>query len=118
MNSIKITERQLQRRVVDAAQALGWTVYHPQYSIGSTPGYPDLTLVSPAHQLVLWIELKVGTNQPTAAQVEWLRTLHMAGQHVAVIRETDHDHAVLMEILTGELRHLELVCGVYGLEQS
>lgn len=115
-SELKITERQLQKRVTDAAQALGWTVFHPRYSIGSDPGYPDLTLVSPDHQAVLWLELKVGRNHPTAAQRAWLTLLHAAGQRVAVLRESDHDHQVLLELLTGEVRHLELANGVYGLE--
>lgn len=118
MTALKITEKQLQKRVVDAANLMGWTVFHPRYSIGSDPGYPDLTLVSPDLRAVLWLELKVGKNRPTVTQAAWLRTLHRAGQRVAVIRETDHDHAVLLELLTGEYRHLDLVDGVYGLEAS
>ena len=113
--AIKITERQLQKRVTDAAQALGWTCYHTRYSLGSEAGFPDLACFHPEHG-ALYLELKVGRNHPTAAQRAWLTLLYAAGQRVAVLRESDHDHQVLLELLTGEARHLELADGVYGLE--
>lgn len=113
--TIKITEKALQLRVTNAAQALGWEYHHETNSFGTRPGWPDLALFHPDHG-ALYLELKVGTRKVTDAQASWLRTLHRAGQRVAVIRETDHDHHVLMEFLTGDYRHLDLVDGVYGLD--
>ena len=112
--AIRTTERQLQRRVTDAAGRLGWTWHHEANSFGSRPGWPDLALFHPEHG-ALYLELKVGKNRITAAQRAWLETLHAAGQRVAVIRETDEDHHVLLELLTGEYRHLDMAAGVYGL---
>ena len=112
---IRMTERQLQKRVTDALTLLNWRYRHETFSIGSEAGFPDLECFHEHHGL-LFLELKVGTNQPTAAQREWLEYLHRCGQRVAVIRETEHDHLVLMELLTGEFRHLELCEGVYGLK--
>ncbi len=114
---LTMTERDLQRQVTDAAARLGWTCYHTRYSIGSDAGYPDLALDHPEHG-ALYLELKVGTNPVTPAQRAWLQTLWEAGQHVAVIRETDHDHHVLLALLTGTWRHLEMVRGVYGWETA
>lgn len=110
-------ERDLQRQVTDAASRLGWRFHHEANSFGSRPGWPDLALFHPEHG-ALYLELKVGQRPVTAAQREWLQTLHACGQRVAVIRETDHDHHVLCELLTGEYRHLDLADGVYGLESS
>lgn len=113
---IKFTEKALQRRVTDALTALNWHYRHETFSIGSRAGFPDLECWHEEHESPLYLELKVGSNQVTEAQREWLQTLHQCGQHVAVIRETDHDHHVLCELLTGEFRHLEMVDGVYGLD--
>ena len=112
---MKINERHLQKRVTDAASRLGWRYHHEANSFGSRPGWPDLALFHPEHG-ALYLELKVGKNQPTMEQRAWLEWLHQCGQRVAVIRETDHDHQVLLELLTGESRHLDLCDGVYGLE--
>ena len=117
-SSLKITERELQKRVTDALSALGWHYRHETFSIGSRAGFPDLECWHSEHPSPLYLELKVGKNQPTTAQREWLQTLHACGQRVAVIRETDHDHHVLMELLAGEYRHLDMADGVYGLGEA
>lgn len=79
-----MTERDLQRNVVQLARDLGWgvsqaaatkvaaeaesygqpvppldgLVFHPRYSMGSEPGWPDLTLIRRRDQRLIFAELK------------------------------------------------------------
>jgi len=54
---------------------------------GARPGVPDLCLAWPAHGWHgLYIELKVGRNKPSAAQIDWLARLEAAGYRAVVCR--------------------------------
>ena len=74
-----MTESDLSRAVIELAELLGWRVYSIRNSrrgivqSATGPGYPDLTLVKPPR--VVFAELKVGRNRPTAAQEGWLEAL-------------------------------------------
>lgn len=61
--------------VVEAAERLGWLVYHTFDSRRSQPGYPDLTLVRASDGRLIHVELKRerGTFRPE--QVIWLGEL-------------------------------------------
>jgi hypothetical protein len=87
--AIPMSERDLQRYVLDVAQARGWLVYHTFDSRRSQPGFPDLVMLRAERQVVA--ELKVGRNEPTAAQEAWLDAFHEAGAQVCVWREGDLD---------------------------
>jgi hypothetical protein len=90
-----MSERDLQRYVLDVAKARGWITYHTFDSRRSQPGFPDLILLRGERQVVA--ELKVGNNKPTPAQEVWLDAFHAAGAQVCVWREGDLD--TIAEIL-------------------
>jgi hypothetical protein len=87
--AVPMSERDLQRYVLDVARARGWLVYHTFDSRRSQPGFPDLILLRADRQVVT--ELKVGRNKPTDAQELWLDAFHEAGAQVCVWREGDLD---------------------------
>lgn len=95
-----LSEKELQRCVIDTAHVFGWRVAHfrsvpvkrgPRV-IWETPvqadgaGFPDLVLV---RDEVLWIELKVGGNTLSATQADWLEALRAAGQEALVWTDAD-----------------------------
>jgi hypothetical protein len=80
------SEKQFMALVTDIAERLGWAVYHPFDSRRSTAGFPDLTLVRPPR--LVFVELKVGTYQPTDAQLAWLDLLAQCGVEAYVMRST------------------------------
>lgn len=72
------SEAEFQARVIDLAQGLGYVVYHTHDSRRSTAdGFPDLVLSRIPRLLVA--ELKVGANQPTPEQLDWLERFRAAG---------------------------------------
>lgn len=71
------SEEQFLRRIAREARDNGWLVFHAPSGVGSDPGYPDLHLVR-GGESIFW-ELKVGSERPTEAQVEWNRRLRAAG---------------------------------------
>lgn len=80
-----MNETDYQQRLIDAAHTLGWMAHHARPArtakgwrtpVVGDPGFPDLVLSKDGRVIVA--ELKVGTNQPTAAQRCWLDAL---GEH-------------------------------------
>jgi len=84
-----MTEAQLQTSVTQLAKALGWRVFHVTWSPGTTPGWPDLVLIHPTKQRVVFRELKATRGRLSAAQLLWLRDLTAAGQDADVWRPAD-----------------------------
>lgn len=72
------SEKDFMAGVLARAKRLGWRTYHTHDSRKSAAGYPDLTLVHLAHGLI-FAELKVPPNKPTAAQSAWLDELRATG---------------------------------------
>ena len=98
-----ITEAQLQTEVVRLARSLGWGVtqsarrkeleqlagfgvppdpidgliYHPRYSLGSEPGWPDLTLIRRRDRRLIFAELKAEKGRVSERQVEVLDLLRV-----------------------------------------
>jgi len=96
-----VTEAAFQRHVIDQARSLGWGVtlsarkamlaeaaqygveappldgliYHPHYSLGSEPGWPDLTLVRRRDRRLIFAELKSEKGVLSARQAEVLELL-------------------------------------------
>ena len=84
----KMTEAELQARVIALARALGWLEYHTFDSRRSRAGFPDLVLAHRTHG-VLFRELKRESLQPTNDQVLWLGLLGASGADAAVWRPSD-----------------------------
>lgn len=74
-----ITEKQLQHAIVEAAQMLGFRVYHTFLSIRSDPGFPDLVLLNPRQGRLIFVEVKGENGRLSTAQSEWLADLQAVG---------------------------------------
>ena len=75
-----VSETEFQSQVIDLAEWCGWLVQHTHDSRRgptSGSGFPDLVMVKEG--VILWRELKVGKNQPTAKQSEWGDRIRRAG---------------------------------------
>ena len=51
MTGVGLTEADVQRGLIEAAQTGGWLVYHTHDSRRSRKGFPDLVLVRPPKHL-------------------------------------------------------------------
>lgn len=85
-----MTEKTLQKRCELALRELGCYVYHPYDSRKSSPGYPDITAVSPDGRLGFF-ELKTEKGRLSEYQGRWLNRLAKTDVTVAVIRPSDYD---------------------------
>jgi len=108
------SERELQEALVEwadlqpgPAQML-FAIPNGQYRPGQPPepglkaGVPDLCLPWPDEDDgVLFIELKVGSNDTTSAQDEWIDDLIAAGNRVEVVRRLDR----AIEIIQDHISH-------------
>ena len=74
-------EADFQASVIELAGVLGWLGFHVHNSRGSSPGFPDLTLVR--GDRLLFAEVKrSGRHKPTGPQTAWLAALDQA-EHVS-----------------------------------
>lgn len=78
-NSVKESGRGgFQDEVTKGFRDAGFSfVYHTHDSRHSPKGYPDLSILDSEFHLV--IELKVGDNKPSDAQIAWLKAFRKAG---------------------------------------
>ena len=93
----KQTEAEFMAQIVQLARMLGWMVYHTHTSKDSPEGFPDLIMVKGNVQIAA--ELKVGDNQPTAAQQKWLDALGRAGALVYVWRPIESHWKEIQKVL-------------------
>lgn len=92
---MRITEKEWQRTVLDAASYAGWTCYHTFDSRRSAPGFPDLVIVKDGRMLAL--ELKTETGKTTPAQERWLEILGaVPGITARVARPSDWDDVLVL----------------------
>ena len=78
-----MSERDLQRAVMDLAALKGWKPYSiPDSRRATSAGYPDLTLARPGR--LVFAELKAHRGRLSPAQYDWLGTLKSAGAEVYV----------------------------------
>jgi len=96
-----INERELQAAVITLARSLGWgitqsaakaiateadqygvtppplegLIYHPRYSLGSEPGWPDLTLMRRRDRRLVFAELKTEKGRLSDRQLEVMALL-------------------------------------------
>jgi len=94
----KVTERQFQAQVEKYLRLMGWIVFHTRYSIGSSPGFPDICACR-AGRLAM-IELKIATGKISPAQAEWGEALAGVGGTVEyhLIRATDDGWAFIEQM--------------------
>lgn len=79
-------EKQFQAWLMQEAKGRGWRAYHTHDSRKSVAGFPDTVLV---RERVVWAELKLDGEEPSAAQLNWLEDLEAAGEEVYVWRPAD-----------------------------
>lgn len=120
-----MTEATLQTEVIRQARGLGWGVtlsarkamleevaqygvtappldgliYHPRYSLGSEPGWPDLTLVRRRDRRLLFAELKSEKGFLSTRQAEVLELLEEVGMEVHIWRPSDLSSGRIAEVL-------------------
>lgn len=93
-----MTEKALQKAVIQLAHLLGWACAHFRPAMTRrgrwvTPveadgkGWPDLVLVKPGR--CLFRELKTDNGRLGSEQASWLERLQLAGQNACVWRTAD-----------------------------
>lgn len=88
-------EKDWQAKIVRAAHAAGWGVYHTYDSRRSMAGFPDLVLWHGGHGVIAFREIKTNTGKVAPAQEQLLLSLRFAGADVEVWRfPMDWDRAV------------------------
>jgi hypothetical protein len=78
------SEKAFQADVEKFARKHGWKVYHTRDSRKSAFGFPDMVLLR--GPVIIVAELKVGRNEPTAEQSEWLEAFRAADVQAVVWR--------------------------------
>lgn len=78
-----ISEKDFQDAVKALAKRNGWRVHHHTISLKSAAGWPDLTMVRGGR--LIFAELKVGGNKPTADQLNWICDLGQVAGVVACV---------------------------------
>jgi hypothetical protein len=99
----RLTEKQWQAAIVATAKQFSWSVYHTEYSIRSTPGFPDLVLVKPPR--VIFAELKTASPNSRVSQHQqaWLDLLgDCDGVETYLWRDGTDDIEDIARILMGE----------------
>ena len=87
---LPMTEKDVERHVVDAAKQFGWARYHTHRSDYSPAGWPDEVLVRPPRMVIA--ELKGRKKDPSPKQQEWINLLRqIPGLEVHVWRPDDLD---------------------------
>lgn len=100
----RLTEKQFSRQIKDMASALGWTrIYHTTYSLGSDPGYPDLTISGKRGCGTVFIEVKGGTGKSKVSleQEQYCRDIQVGGTHAYIA--FPKDVRAVEALLRGEL---------------
>lgn len=105
-----LTEKQFQNQVIEIAGYHGFKrVHHETFSMGTKPGYPDLTLVNTEYGGVVWLELKGKKGTVSGHQKAWIRDLQLAGQHAYIAFPEDIE--TVQMILRGDYPPPEPVTG-------
>jgi len=89
-----ILEGDLQKSIIEYAEAMGWEVVHINDSRRQkATGLPDLLMIRAPR--MVWAELKRepgaggNKNAPTTHQVWWMNELKLSGQEVHLWRPSD-----------------------------
>jgi hypothetical protein len=86
---IYVTEKELQSMIVQAANHLGWLVYHTYDSRRSPEGFPDLLLVK--DDVCLVYECKTEKGRLGPMQQAWIDAFNTAGIPARIVRPADLD---------------------------
>jgi hypothetical protein len=85
------------------APPLDGLIYHPRYSLGSEPGWPDLTLLRRSDRRIVYAELKTERGQLSDRQAEVLDLLRWIADgdrvQVHVWRPSDLANGHIAEVL-------------------
>ncbi len=85
--ALRLTEAELQQKITDRAEALGWLVYHTYDSRRSSAGFPDLFLCRGSRALA--IEVKSERGRVSPAQDGWLGALGLTKVETWLVRPSD-----------------------------
>ena len=92
----KTEEKDLQLRIIAAAEELGWKIYHVFDSRGVTsPGFPDI--IAYRDNDIFAAELKSSIGRVRPEQVEWLLAFN---QVMPVFLWRPEDWSFIVEVLT------------------
>jgi len=91
------TEKQLTAQVKGVAEVFGWLFFHVHRSQFSPAGFPDCVMLRGGRIVVA--ELKVGKNQPSPEQAQWLEAFAETGAETFLWRESDEDWTEIQEVL-------------------
>lgn len=94
-----MTEKQLQKAVLQLAGILGWRTYHTYDSRRSQPGFPDLVMLKARR--TLYVELKTERGRVRPEQRAWLDELAAAGNEVYLWRPVDWSAGIVEAVLRG-----------------
>ena len=81
-----MSERELQKIVLDLAEVNGWMHYHTYDSRRSAHGWPDLVLCRPPE--IIFVELKSNKGRLTPHQKKWQHALFLCGLEAYVWNES------------------------------
>jgi hypothetical protein len=90
--TVPVREKDWQHTIVEAAQVLGYRVYHTRLSVGSSAGYPDLTIVgrSPKDRpRCIFAEVKTERGKVSESQADWITWLQECGFEAYIWRPSD-----------------------------
>lgn len=93
-----MTEAELQRSIVEAAEKLGYRCHHETDSRKSKGGFPDLHIVGHSRQMVLELKSDQGESRPD--QRQWIKEYQSAGVDARFVYPEDLD-GVLEELRRG-----------------
>jgi len=86
---------------------------------GMKPGVSDICLPYAASGYNnLYIELKVGSNKPTDAQIEFINTINEIGGKALVVYEADNAIDVIVAYLEGKIDDLEVKEDTYPADKA
>lgn len=108
--AFKMSEKELQKAVVDAARRHGWRLAHFRASQSpkgnwltaqtGDPGFPDLILVRKGRMLA--VELKSDKGKLGPGQQQWLTMITMVEGADAYVWRPKHWHSGVIEEVLGE----------------
>jgi hypothetical protein len=106
MNTRKTTERELEKRIIEALSREGYLVVKipndalwRQRIAGTQKGAPDLVVVGPGGRVV-WLEVKAPRRYPSPDQRVLHSCLTALGHAVGVVRSVDEALAFVRKALT------------------
>ncbi len=113
-----MTGTDLQQTLIDLGHKLGYIIAHFRPAMKAdgtwrTPvaadgkGFPDLFLVHPVRQRVIWIECKSEREKVSPEQEAWHDVLARADQEIYVVRPKHYDEIAMILMLSHKPNVLE-----------